>query len=168
MGAAESPTDSIGSIVLQGFSIKNENIVPAEPDSSVTYVDHRNRPKTKLFFRNGREIKRRQYNYGLIFNKVKTTHNNLKHGIQEKYYKNGKIKERRFYKRGKPVGIWSIWDKKGILFVETNFEKDTVVRRIYQYRKNKKSILIERFDKKKDRLIDREKIVDPIHVYENN
>lgn len=168
MGVTESSSDSLGSLVLQGFEIENDDITAIEPDSSVIYYDNTNRPKTKLFFKNGREIKRRQYNYGLLFNIVKTTHKSLKHGIWEKYYKNGMIKERRFYERGKPVGIWSIWDKKGILFVETNFEKDTVVRRTYQYQKNKKTILVEQFDKRKDQLIDRKKIIEPINVYEKN
>jgi len=44
------------------------------------------------------------------------------HGIAKGYYRDGILKFENHWDRGKPVGIWKEWDKKGNLYSTTEYE----------------------------------------------
>jgi antitoxin component YwqK of YwqJK toxin-antitoxin module len=90
---------------------------------------------------------------GLFFKTCITYKNNIEHGLWERHFNSGEIKERRYYKYGEPAGQWTIWDKRGFVMIETNFDSDTIIEKtyLYNFKKNTKEITIKSGFMKGDR-----------------
>jgi len=83
----------------------------------------------------------------------------IEHGVWEKYYMNGKIKERLYFDNGKPIDICSQWDKKGRVSMETDYTKDTIVTKYHDYRFGRHKVLVRYINSTTMKTISKEKMV---------
>lgn len=51
---------------------------------------------------------------------------NIKHGNYERYDKNFLILEQGKFYKGEKIGIWKIWNAKDRIFIEKDFDKDSI------------------------------------------
>jgi len=144
-----------------GFYQREDPSMAEKPDSINSYYYTNGKLAITILFKDGKELERCTYSYGFFFNTLITTKDNVKHGLWERRFHNGNIKEKRYYYYGQPTGKWAIWDKKGIIIVETSFEGEHIIQKTYQYSKKKKTTIIVESDKKTYKTIKKEKIVEP-------
>ncbi len=104
-------------------------------------------------------IKRRLFTYNPT-GKIITTIDvdNKEHGLCERYFPNGNIKERQFFDHGIPFGTWTTWDFKGRITMETDFSGEYTIREIHDYRFGKHKILVQHFDKDTNKVVFKELI----------
>ena len=51
----------------------------------------------------------------------------IEHGLWERYFLNGQIKEQKFYDNGKSVGLWKSWDSEHRVMTETDFRNNAII-----------------------------------------
>lgn len=107
-----------------------------------------NQPVVRTFFRSNSNPAYKQ-----------STLNGIEHGVWEKYYMNGQIKERLLFDNGKPIGICGEWDRKGRIVMETDYTKDTIITKYHDYRFGKHTMLVRYIDSCTHKTIKKEKKV---------
>lgn len=139
-------------------SIKETGIIKSGYLDSISRVFDKNGEIIEMiWYENGLLKKRRQYAYTFAGMVITTLDNKDKlHGLCEKYFSNGTIKERQYFKHGEPARYWTTWDKKERVLMETNFDGNYIVRKIHQYRFGKHKILVQHFDKNTNKVIYKE------------
>lgn len=123
-------------------------------DSIADFFDKKGRLTERVWFKNNREIKRQVNRKALLSRKVIDLKDNVKDGLWEKYYANGKLSEQRYYKLGKPTGKWTTWDKRGNVVTETDYSSNPVVQKEY----TTTDIKIIYIDKNSGKVLKKEKI----------
>jgi antitoxin component YwqK of YwqJK toxin-antitoxin module len=146
--------DDKGRTALKGF-IKEGSL-----DSLSFVYDEYGQLKAKFQYKEGKVVRSMNCTVGMLYKTCETYKGDVLDGVWEKYFINGTIKERRYYEKGEPSGKWTIWDKKGIPFVETTFVGDTIIQITHQYTKKKHIILTEKSLKKRPFIIKRERKVE--------
>lgn len=57
---------------------------------------------------------------------------NVRYGLWEYYYKDGVLKKRGTFKKGKKHGLWEVFNEKGMLYRVELYEKDKLIdKRVY-------------------------------------
>ncbi len=124
-------------------------------DSSVFY---KNDILTEIIWYKDNEINRRRlYRNAITTYLIINLKDGVEHGLWERYYLNGKLKEQKMYKMGKPVGKWTSWDKKGRVIYKCDFTTDPIIDSFHSYTRKKHKSLIRYTDKKTNKILKTEK-----------
>ena len=129
--------------------IESEGYIENGRLDSISKFYHRTGELAQItWYDNNELIKRRLFTYHTNGKLITTLDaNNKEHGLCEKYFPNGNIKERKYFDHGIPIGIWTTWDNKGRIVLESDFTGDFTIRKIHDYKFGKHKILIQHFDK---------------------
>lgn len=125
-------------------------------DSITEYYDQNGILTEMIWYKDNQIDQRRLFKNVTTSKLVITLKDNYEHGLWERYFPSGQIKERRYYDHGNPTGVWTTWDSRGRIIIENDFMSDTIVTKYHGYKNNRHKIIVHYIDKRTNKKIKKE------------